>query len=164
MDAAAVLHQCLAMLAGELRDSTGAAIVPAATMPVVVDPVETQRSTVMAALASGRRVVVPVEPAPSGNAARVGGWLTARRRVNKARRWLTATGATRVRTFAAVPNHDALFLIYELGGTAQSYVDRHIVLRSQGAPWWNDAAKAGLSRLIGADVSVALIVVVGERR
>jgi hypothetical protein len=164
MELPRVLDQCLALLAGELRDSSGAVLTPASAPPRVAHPDAGHRPAAVADLAAGRRVVVPVELARSGGASRLAGWLSTRYRVARARRWLTAAGATRVRALAVVPGHEALFLVYELGGTLQSYVDQHVVLRTQGAGWWTEAAKTAVSRLIGADVSAALIVVVGERR
>lgn len=165
MDTSLVLDQCLALLSGELHESTGAVLTAPGPHPLVAQPGDAGRATVVATLSAGGRVVIPVEPAASAGVARIAGWLTSRRRVARARRWLTAAGATRVRVLAVVARgRESLFLVYELGGSVQPYVEHHVVLRTQGESRWVAVVKAVVSRIIGADISVSLLVVVGERR
>lgn len=164
MDTSLVLEQCLDLLAGELRDSHGGVLTAPGPRPLLAQPASHDRAPVVAALSGGGRVVIPVEPAKAGGAARIAGWLSTRRRVARARRWLFDAGATRVRALAVTPGRESLFLVYELGGAVQPYVDDYIVLHTQGESRWTTAAKAAVSWVIGADITVSLIVVVGERR
>lgn len=163
MDRDGVLAECLALLAGELRDASGAVLTAASSELLVTRPDDEQRAAIAGALSSGRRVVVCEDTAPGEGPARLVGWLTCRARVARARRWLLAAGATHVRTLAVVPGHESLLLVYELAGTAQPYLEQHVVPGTPGAPWWRRATKTLVSRLTGVDVSVAMVVVVGER-
>jgi hypothetical protein len=163
MDVAIAIDEVLAILAGELRDSSGAVLVAPLRRPQLVEPHTTSVAAVSTALASGGRVAALVMLPPPSGVVRMFTLLRTRLRLAGVRRWLQSAGANRVRMLAVVPGRETLFLVYELGGTVQPYVEEELVLQSQRQKPWVDVAKAVLRGLVGVETSVEFVVVVGER-
>lgn len=162
MQSSKVLDQVLALARGALRDSTGRPLAtPDSRAMLVMSHAGGDADAARAALRDGHRVVIPVGNAGAG-VGRVLGSLTMRLRLWRARRWLTAAGAGRVRSLAAVPSNDALYVLYEVGNPAQRYVEGRIVLDS-GSSNVRDAVKAVISLVGGVAAAAELVVVVGER-
>ncbi len=157
MDSSRTLAHALTLLSGELRDSSGEVLTPAAHPVVAVQG----DSDARAALAEGRRVALAVPLASGGGMTRLPGLCLARVRLGSARRRLAAAGASRVRAFAMVTAGEALFLAYELGETIQPYVEDYIVLEPPGSGPAR-AARRALRTLSGLPTTVDLVVVVGE--
>jgi hypothetical protein len=158
MDNSRPLAYALTLLGGELRDSAGELLTPAAN-PVV----HVQRGAdARRALAAGRRVAMTVPLTSSNVMTRLIRRGLARLRIRSAQRRLAAGGASRVRAFAIVSTGDRLFAAYEIGETIQPYVENYILLEpSASAP--ARATKSLLRTLSGTPTSVDLVIVVGER-
>lgn len=150
------LAHALTLLSGQLRDSAGQVVTPAAHPVVVVQSDADARM----ALDEGRRVVFVVPLVSGGGLKRLTNLCLARIRIGSARRRLAAAGARRVHAFAIVTTGEMLFAAYELGNTVQPYVEDYIVLEPPAsAP--ARAAKRVLRTLSGMPTSVDLVVVVG---
>jgi hypothetical protein len=160
MDRALALDRALSLLGGELRDASGARIA-APTRPVRLLTAG-DAAGMTAAIASGARVAVAVSAPSSPRVSAATARLASRLRIARARSRLVRAGATRVRTLAVVPGRDDLFVVYELGGTAQPYVEERMILRAREAPW-RRAVKSVVRLVTGVDAGVELLVVVGER-
>ena len=163
MDLSATLDLTLALLGGELTDSTGGTLTPARHPLTVVTADAAGAARAGAALTAGTRAVVAVPLAVPGAAGRLRAMLAARLAVSRAARRLRAAGATRVRTFAVVPGADALFLVYELGQPVQPYVEERVLLEPPRVAPHVRLLKALLAAVSGVPTGVDMVVVVGER-
>jgi hypothetical protein len=162
MDASRTLDLTLALLGGELVDSTGATLAPVARPLTLITPAAAGRGDLAAALDSGRRVVAAVPLAGSGALARMRAILGVRLAVWRARRRLAAAGATRIRTLAVVPGGETLFLVYELGRPIQPYIEERVLLEPPRIAPHVRLVKRVLGAVGGVPTGVDLVVVVGE--
>ena len=149
------LAPALRLLAGELHDSTGKVLTPAASPVVAVRSRDEARS----ALASGSRAAIAIPLGSSGLVTRINNLGLARFRVHSARRRLLTAGASSVRTFAIVVSGDRLAVAYDLATSSQPYVEDYILLEPPvfGAA---RAVKRMLRTLIGVSTSVDFVVVI----
>ena len=76
---------------------------------------------------------------------------------------LRGCGGTRTRVFAVVAGDDGLSVVYELGVTAQSYVEEQIVVETKDLAPHARLLKAVLRACTHVSLSVDLLVVVGDR-
>lgn len=161
-----VLEQALTLLTGELRDSTGALLLPPTRTVSVghtrLSALGSGDPRIRTALEARCSVVIPVAMAGGGAASRVAAVVLARWRVWCARRVLARSGATRVRVLALVGAGDALFLAYGLTEPCRSYVETHIVLEASRAPQVA-LAKSAIGAIAGVSIAAELLVAVGER-
>ena len=135
-----------------------AAVVARATWLGCLTPDPATRS----ALGEGARIAVPVPLTTGHPVGRLVALFTARVRVFKARRFLATARATRVHVLAIVPGDDALFLAYELGRPAQTYVEERIMFRPVRQALHVRCIKSVLRAVSGAAFDAELIAVVGE--
>jgi hypothetical protein len=162
MELSRTLDLTLALLGGELTDSTGGTLTPARHPLTVVTADADGAARAAAAFAAGTRALVPVPLAAPGATGRLRAILLARLSVRRASRRLTAAGATRVRAFAVVPGADTLFLVYELGHPVQPYVEERVILEPPRVAPHVRFVKAVLGALSGVPTGVDMVVVVGE--
>ena len=156
MDSSRALAHVLRLFAGELRDSAGEILTPAARPIILVH----DDADIRAGLAEGRRVAVAVPVASPGAMNRIISLCLARFRIRSARRRLATAGANRVRAFAIVTAAETLFLVYELGDTSQTYVENYIVFEPPAARPVR-VAKRVLRTVSGVPTSVDVVVVIG---
>jgi O-antigen/teichoic acid export membrane protein len=160
------LEATLKLLAGDHGESPG---VPPGG-PVQVQLVDASwhamfvaKLAIGSALDAGQRVAVPVPLARGNLATRFVNVLFARIRVWRAVRTLRGSGVTRTRVFAVVAGDDALFVVYELGATAQSYVEERILIETAHSASHVRLLKGALRAWTPVSLSVDLLVVVGDR-
>ena len=157
MTRAQIVSQTLKLLGGELRDPAGEILTVAARPIVEVrDDAEAR-----AALANGRRAAIAVPLSHAGSVARISALSTARRRITAAKRRLAGAGATRIRALAVMGSADSIFLVYELGGSIQSYIEEYVVL-GPPASGVSGLARDVFRQLSGLSPTADLVVIVGE--
>jgi O-antigen/teichoic acid export membrane protein len=123
----------------------------------------TANQAISSALDAGHRVVVPVPLTGDNLTTRFANLLFARLHLWRAVRVLRGSGVTRTRVFAVVAGEDALFVVYELGVTAQSYAEEQIIVEPRDLTPHTRLLRALLRACTRVSLSVDLLVVVGDR-